>query len=239
MRRLFLDIETSPNIGIFWRPGYNLTLTPENILKERAIICAAWKWEGESKIHAMAWDSEQSDKALVKKLAAVLAEADEVVAHNGDRFDLRWIRGRALLYGISISPYISTIDTYKVADKYFELNSHKLDYLGKYLGLGGKRDTGGLDLWKRVVIKNDRDSLSDMVRYNKRDVQLLEQVYEKLRPYFPEKLHVSGVARECPACGGRMIVSKRRISAAGRKTVQLRCPDCGKFHSIAESKLTK
>lgn len=243
MKRLFLDIETSPNIGVFWRPGYNLTLSPDNIIKERAIICACWKWEDSDKMHSMTWDAKQNDKALVRKLADVIQEADEVVAHNGDHFDIRWIRGRALFHGISISPFVQTIDTYKVASKYFELNSHKLDYIGKFLGLGGKIDTGkmgGLGLWKRVTLDNDRSALADMLRYNKRDVTLLESVYHKLHSYFPAKSHTSGVACECPSCGSKhMTVSKRRISAAGTRTVQLRCSDCGKFHSIAASKFEK
>jgi DNA polymerase elongation subunit (family B) len=240
MKRLFIDIETSPNIGVFWRPGHNLTLSPENIIKERAIICAAWRWEGESKIHAMSWDAKQSDRALVKRLAALLSEADEVVAHNGDHFDIRWIRGRCLAHNIPITPYVCTVDTYKIAAKYFELNSHRLDYLGRYLGLGGKRDAGGLDSWKRVALDNDREALRKMVHYNRRDVELLEAVYHKLQNYFPAKSSVSTIAGACPSCGSEsMTIAKRRISAAGVRTVQLRCSDCGKFHSVAASKLEK
>lgn len=241
VRRLFLDIETSPNIGLFWRPGYNLNLTPENIIKERAIICAGWKWEGEKKVHVMTWDAEQSDRKLVVKLAALLHEAGEVVAHNGDRFDVRWIRGRALKHGVSISPHITTVDTLKISRKYFELNSHRLNYLGQYLGLGGKIDTGrlgGLELWKRVLIANDREALADMVRYNRRDVQLLSEVYAKLNTYFPAKTRVDSDMRLCPSCGARsMIVRGYQYSAAGRKSARMQCKECGKYHSMPASKM--
>jgi hypothetical protein len=37
-KRLFFDIETSPNIGLFWSAGFKLNIAPENIIKERAII---------------------------------------------------------------------------------------------------------------------------------------------------------------------------------------------------------
>lgn len=241
IRRLFVDIETSPNIGVFWRPGYNLTLNADNIVKERSIICAGWKWEGEGRVEVATWDKSQNDKGLVKTLVELLHDCNEVVAHNGDRFDLRWIRGRALKHGLVVNPFITTVDTLKVARKYFELNSHRLDYLGKYLGLGGKIDTGkmgGIELWKRVVIERDEKALADMVRYNRRDVQLLAEVYERLKPYFPAKTRATDVERDCPNCGETsLIVRARRISAAGRKTVQLSCTKCGKWCSIPASRL--
>jgi DNA polymerase elongation subunit (family B) len=239
-RRLFLDIETSPNIGVFWRPGTKLTLTPENITKEREIICASWKWGGAGNIHSATWSAAQSDEALVARLATILNKASEVVAHNGDHFDIRWIRGRCLKYGFTVNPFLASVDTYKIARRYFELNSHRLDYIGRYLGLGGKRENGGLDMWKRVTLENDRDALAEMVKYNRRDVQLLEDVYYKLHQYFPSKLRSSGVADTCPACGSeKMFVVKRRMTAAGRKTVQLCCANCGKYHQIPASKLHK
>ena len=45
-KRLFFDIETSPNIGFFWSSGYKINIPFENILKERAIICIAYKYQG-------------------------------------------------------------------------------------------------------------------------------------------------------------------------------------------------
>ena len=95
VKRLIWDVETSPNIGYFWRTGYNLTLNHDNIIQERAIICICWKWEGDSWVYSDAWD-DGDDERLVTEFLEVAKEADELVAHNGDKFDLRWLQGRCL-----------------------------------------------------------------------------------------------------------------------------------------------
>ena len=93
-KRLFFDIETSFNIGIFWRSGYNQTINPEDIIHERAIICVCYKWEGEDEVHTLTWDRNQSDKKLLKSFIQIMNRATEVVGHNGDRFDIKWLNTR-------------------------------------------------------------------------------------------------------------------------------------------------
>ena len=61
-KRLFFDIETSFNIGWFWRAGYKQAITPEQIIHERKVICISYKWEGEDEVYnliqkaAVDWD---------------------------------------------------------------------------------------------------------------------------------------------------------------------------------------
>ncbi len=92
IKRLFFDIETSPNIGMFWSAGYKKDISPESIIKERAIICIAYKWAGDEKTHVLSWDENQDDKVMLEKFILIANSADELVGHNGDRFDLPWIR---------------------------------------------------------------------------------------------------------------------------------------------------
>ncbi|MFO0004689.1 MAG: hypothetical protein ACK559_26520, partial [bacterium] len=91
-KRLFFDIETSPNLGLFWEAGFKKNIDYSNIIKERAIICICWKWEDDKEIGSVHWDNKQCDKSLLQKFIKVANEADELVGHNGDRFDLAWIR---------------------------------------------------------------------------------------------------------------------------------------------------
>jgi DNA polymerase elongation subunit (family B) len=110
MKRLFVDIETSPDIGFFWRTGYKLNIQPEAIIRERAIICICYKWEDKPTIHALSWD-KGDDNELLEKFAEVSDKADEFIGHNLDRFDLPWINSRRLINGMEPAPPCKTVDT--------------------------------------------------------------------------------------------------------------------------------
>ena len=76
-KRLFFDIETSPNIGLFWSAGFKLNIAPENIIKERAIICICYKWQGQDKVYSLQWDSKQEDKKMLTEFIKIANECDE------------------------------------------------------------------------------------------------------------------------------------------------------------------
>lgn len=230
IKRLLIDIEVSPNIGFFWQSGYKLNIGYENIIHERAIICVCYKWEGEKRVYSLRWDAKKSDKSLLKELVPVLDQATELVMHNGDSFDLKWIRTRALLHGLKMTPRYVTIDTLKYARSRFRFNSNRLDYLAKFLGIGAKVHTG-FDLWKSIVLDKSEPAMKKMIRYCKGDVILLEKVFEKMKNHLPAKTHVTGVKIDCPECGGRTKISKTRLSAGGVKTFQRSCNSCGKYHT--------
>jgi hypothetical protein len=236
-KRLFYDIETSFNVGVFWRTGYNITINPQDIIHERAIICICYKWEGEDTIHSLTWSKNQSDKAMIRDFIKIMNQADEIVAHNGDRFDLKWIRTRALLHDIDVMPAPKTIDTLKWAKKYFNFNSNKLDYIAQLLKVGAKMDTGGLELWKDIVFRKDQAALDKMVEYCKMDVQVLEGVFNKLNSYtMPQHNYAvqhGGDKFECPECNGSTFQYNRKtVTVAGTVHHWLKCRDCGKHHKI-------
>jgi RNase P subunit RPR2 len=237
IKRLLLDIETSPNVGLFWKAGYKLNISYENILKERAIICIGYKWQGDAKTTVLTWDKGDDRKPL-QKIAALLNECDEVVYHNGDRFDLPWIRGRCLKHGIIITPDIKSVDTKVIAHSKFGFNSNRLDYLAQFLGLGNKIKTE-FQLWKDVM-QNISKALSLMVTYCKHDVDLLEKVYLKLAPYVPHKTHFGvlfgGLKTDCPDCGSTSVQrrgTRQRATAAGTLSQRLSCNDCGRMYTVA------
>ena len=234
IKRLFFDIETSPNIGLFWTAGYKLNIGHDNIIKERAIICICYKWAGEKEVHSLTWDNKQNDKSLLEKFVKIANEADELVGHNGDKYDLAWVRTRCLYHDISLFPSYTTIDTLKYARSKFKFNSNKLDYIAQFLGLGSKISTG-FNLWKDIVLNNDKKAMEQMVTYCKGDVVLLEKVYNKLAPHFPEKTHTSEDKADCPTCGSnKWSFSKRRMSAVGTTRVQMQCKKCGRYHTVSE-----
>jgi DNA polymerase elongation subunit (family B) len=231
-KRLYIDIEVSPNIGTFWQSGYNIRVTYENIIKERAVICVAYKWEGSDKIKCLTWDKDQCDKELLQKIVPIMESADEIIAHNGDNFDIKWLRTRCLFHRIPCSPFLTTIDTLKEAKKLFKFNSNRLDYISKFLNHGGKMETG-YGLWTKVVLDKNKKALAEMVEYCKMDVLQLERVWDEFNKYVKPKTSIAEYRHECPECGSDdMYVKDRVVSAAGVVKVRIKCKSCEKHHTV-------
>ena len=234
-RRLFFDIETSPNIGLFWEAGYKKNITTDNIIRERAIICICYKWEDEKEVYALQWDSKQNDKRMLQQFIEVANTANELVGHNGDKFDLAWIRTRCLFHGIDMFPTYQTIDTLKVARSKFRFQSNRLNYIAEFLGLGGKIKTE-FNLWKDILLNKDKVAMEKMIKYCKKDVSLLEEVYKLLGNHIAPKTHygvVFGYDRgTCPECGSDDLIKNNRVvTVTGLTRIQYKCKTCNKFHS--------
>lgn len=233
---LIYDIETAPDlIYAFGTREVNAL----KIVRESYILCFAYKWFGEKTTRVVALPDFKSyyrknphcDAKVIRKLHALFSEADIVIAHNGDKFDQRRSQARFLMHGLGPpSPYRS-IDTLKIARKYFALPSNRLDALGEALGVGRKSKHEGLETWFGCM-DGDEKSWRIMKRYNRQDVKLLEEVYLKLRPWFAQhpNLTVFSGAAACPKCGSGRMESKgwRRTQVYSYR--RLRCLGCGGWH---------
>jgi uncharacterized protein YprB with RNaseH-like and TPR domain len=233
-RILLWDIETTPMVVTTWGL-FKPHLSHDNIRQESLIITAAWKWLGEDKVDSVSINiaRPRQDRGVIQRLHKVLGEADVLVGHNGDKFDLRKFNARAIFHSLAPLPEIPTIDTLKVAKKLFYFNSNRLDYLGKFLCGKGKIHTE-YNLWLNVM-GGDEKALTDMVRYNKEDVRVLEQVYLRLRPYM--RRHPSAALyREkvcCPTCGGEEFQRRGWKYQQATRRQQFKCtsPWCGAWWS--------
>ena len=235
---LFFDIETSPNIGLFWEAGWKKTINPQHIINERAIICICYKYQGSDKVFKLTWDKNKNDKEMLKKFIKVLNDSDLAIGHNSDYFDLPWVRTRALYHGITDISNCVSLDTLIGSRSKLKFNSNKLDYIAQFFGIGKKQDTN-YDLWKSIVLKNDKKSLTQMADYCANDVVILEKVYEKLLPVLPTKIHFGVLAGKdkcsCSECeSDNLKLSKIRVTAAGTKKDQMKCSDCGKYTTISQ-----
>lgn len=236
LKRLFLDIETSPNKGWFWRTGFKIQISADNIIEERKIVCVGFKWAGEKRVHALHWDENMNDRSMLEALLPILNEADEIVMHNGDKFDLPWIRTRCLFHRLPMPPDHKTVDTLQWARRKFYFNSNRLDYISKYAGRKGKLKTS-FKLWELVCGQNDRKKLAYMVRYCRGDVLELEAAYDVIAPYVSHKTH-AGVLEghdkwSCPHCASENIGSNGvRVTASGTKYYRMHCKDCCRLYRI-------
>jgi len=234
-RRLFIDIETSPLQVFAWHLG-DVRLEYQSIIKDSAIICICWKWAGKSTVESLTWNRYQDDKTMLRTFIPILSEADEIVAHNGDRFDIRVIRSRALVHEIPMAPNYPTLDTLKKARSKFRLPSNRLAYLSDRL-VGERKLPTGFGLRRDIVLDRSETALKKMVDYCKQDVLLLERVFEKMANYIEPATSVAKYSSDCPECGsGRTIVNQKRKRASGTVHIQFSCKECGKFHTVPKSK---
>ena len=236
-KRLFFDIETSYCTGWFWRPSFKTSISYDQVLNNSAIICICYKWQGSDKIHSLKWD-KGNDKEMIKKFVDVLLDADEVVGHNSDKFDLKWVRTRCLISGVKSLPDFKSIDTLKISRSKFNFPSNRLDAIGKYLGFGGKKETGGIQLWHDIIQRNSTKAMSQMIDYCKRDVELLEKVFLKLEGYSKPKTHIGSFAGNdscsCPYCASETTyMDSRTVSASGVIKVRMVCKDCNKHFTTS------
>ena len=227
---LLLDIETLPNLIATWDlkvpSGY---IPHENIIKERSIICAAWKWLGAPKIYSSVADPDvATDSSVLLALHGALSKADAVVAHNGDNFDIPWIMGRMIHAGFAPPPQIIQIDTYKIAKARFKFNSSSLAYLAKFLGLPQKTKTE-FSLWLKCM-NGDAAALKKMVDYNKQDVLVLEKLFLTLRPYVNSKINHAlwdDEEKTCPTCGDRALEARGNRYSRATVWARYQCRACG------------
>lgn len=232
-RVLLYDIETSPNLAYVWGKYQQDVIAYD---KQWHLLCFAYKWLGEKRTHVVALPDfplykkdPENDLELAKKLNELFNEADVVIAHNGDSFDQKKSQARMLVHGLNPpSPY-RQIDTRKVARKYFNFNSNKLDDLGQILGIGKKLPTGGFALWMGCM-NNVKSAWDTMKRYNKQDVILLEQVYLSMRGWMnnhPAMNLLETKMDACPNCGGTHLRKHGTYYNRITKVQVWQCVNCG------------
>ncbi len=226
---LIWDIETSHNVVCAFQLRSENGIPYQGILKERNIFTVAWKWRGEKKVHSTAVNPKtpDNDKEVVRTILDLFSKADAVVAHYGDGFDMKYVATRALYHGFKPPPPVTQIDTWKIARSKFLFNSNRLDYLGKFLGLGGKIQTDH-SLWMGCM-KGDIKSIRKMRRYNEQDVNLLGKVFERIAPYVASKINAS-VAQEvscCPNCQSKNLQARGYARTRLRLLQRFHCNDCG------------
>lgn len=162
-------------------------------IKEKSIICISYMWEGDSAATTISVrdfpklfkKDRFNDYEVLRAYKDIRDTASLTVAHNGDSFDTKEINGRLLKHRLGPLAPIKSIDTLKVAKKYFRLMSNRLDYIAHYLGIGRKIKMD-LDDWHGCEI-GDIESFKKMEKYNRYDVKgLLKPVCIELLPYMQQ-----------------------------------------------------
>ncbi len=232
-RILYWDIETSymllAGFGL-----YNQNFSPNNVVQDWHIICASWMFEGDKKPKSVKGNGTDDSK-IVKKLAEIIGQADLLVHHNGDKFDLKKLRARAIYHKLPPIGPVPAVDTLKASRRLFGFTSHRLGFIATFLGLEekGKPEMGS---WLKVL-RGCKKALKDMIMYCEQDVIVLRDVYLRLRPYIMNHPHLSVLTGEshvgtCPNCGSSRLNKEGQRVSRKRIFQRYRCKDCGAWKQI-------
>lgn len=236
MKIILFDIETAPILAYVWG------LYEQNVLSvERPsfLLCFGWKELGKKEIQCPSLPDFKlykrdpfDDGALVKEMWKVLNDADIVVAHNGDAFDVKKANGFFMKHGLPPPKPYQTVDTLKELKKVAKLDSHKLDAVGDFLKLGRKVHTGGIKLWMDCINRKPQ-AWAKMVRYCKQDVSLLERAYKTLRPWMKQHPNLSlYLGRDgCPKCGSSHMHSRGTRKTSTGEIPRFQCQNCSSWCS--------
>lgn len=229
---LYYDIETAPNLSYVWG-HYEQDVIDHN--REWYLLCISYRWEGEKTTKVCALTDfpdtykkdPENDIHVAQKLWELLDEADIVIAHNGDKFDMRKANARFAYHQLGPVSPVKSIDTLKIAKRYFMFNSNRLNDLGKHLGIGTKEDTNGFKTWAGCM-RGDAKAWKTMVRYAKKDVDLLREIYLRLRPWMTNhpNLNVYDGGDGCPTCGSHNMQRRGQRYTQVAVYQQWQCNDC-------------
>lgn len=238
---LLFDIETSPLEFWGWKLWQQF-VGPHQILKDWAILAWSAKWLFTDKVMGERVTPEEghdrTDESVMEPLWKLIDEADIVVTHNGNRFDLPRINTRFILNGfLPPSPYRS-VDTNAVVKRTFQFTSNKMDLINRSLGILTKLEHEGMDMWHKCVSGNSvvaEPALDNMLRYNKQDVLALEDLYLALRPWIKSHPNVNlyqeftGEKDEvsCANCGSHDITWNSKYYTPAGRFEAFRCDSCG------------
>jgi DNA polymerase elongation subunit (family B) len=227
MKILHIDIETAPNKVYAWGL-WNQNIGINQIVEPGYTLCWAARWEGQTKIHFKSIYHHGKDEML-QTIWELLNEADAVVHYNGTKFDIPTLNGEFVQLGWEPPDPYHQIDLLKVVRQRFKLPSNKLDYVCQVVGLAGKVNHKGMELWHECM-EGKASAWKEMKAYNIQDVNILHDLYHHVLPWIKNHpnhaLYMKTDRPVCPNCGSEN-VKLNGVEHTKTLTYQrFRCTDC-------------
>lgn len=227
LKILLLDIETAPHQVYVWGM-WDQNVQIDRLIEHGRTLCWAAKWYEDDTVY---FDTEvRGRRRMIRRIHKLMNEADIVVTYNGLKFDIPTLNNEFIKYGLDPIRPNKHIDLLRTAKSQFRLASNKLSFIAEYLNLGSKVQHKGFKLWTGCLAGN-RDDWEMMVDYNIGDVELLEKVYTRLRPWVKNHPDVAVENQEehCAACGSFNIQRRGVRRTKAFSIVRVHCQDCGSW----------
>lgn len=229
MKILALDLETSPNLAYVWGL-WNQNIAISQMEASTEVICFGARWYGQRgvTVKSVHHDGKQ---VMLQTAWDLLNEADAVMGWNSKGFDSKHLMREFLEAGMPPPAPYKDLDLMLAVKARFRFPSNKLDYVSQKLGVGKKVQHEGFEMWRKCLAGDD-EAWARMIKYQKQDVNLLIDLYEKLRPWIPNHPSVAVIDGEpdgCPACGSTHVQPRGLAHTNTGSYRRYVCLDCGKW----------
>lgn len=233
------DLEVSPALGYFYPPTWETGIL--KIQERQKLMSFAWQVVGEKKIRSLClYDMDtykvdpKDDKLLSMELHKVMSQADILLGQNSDNFDIKMANYFFIRNGLEPIAPTKSLDTKKIAKRYFRFANNTLDNLGEELGFGGKTKITYKDLWVDAFLGGDKKAWKLMNDYCKNDVDQTTKIYLKMRGFMhshPSVSRISGEWDSCPRCGSYSFRVKAYRTTNTSRYHQYQCNECQGYFS--------
>jgi hypothetical protein len=219
------------------------------IKQDWTVLAWAAKWLGDDPKKVEYMDTfnqrnQRDDKKILKRIWQLLDEADVVVGHNSDAFDVKKLNARFIQHGMKPPSSYKRMDTKKMAKKYFAFTSNKLEYITdklctKYKKLKHGKFPGNA-LWDQFLLRN-KEAQKQMKVYNEYDVLSLEEAFIKLLAWESSNIfqHYYESDISICTCGSIDFRKKGFHYTTTGKFQKLQCKSCGAEMRSRENLYTK
>ena len=242
-RIVSFDLEVSPALGYFYPPTYETGIL--KVEERQKLMSFAWQLVGEKKIHSLClYDMDtykvdpRDDKLLTIELHKVMSDADILLGQNSDNFDIKMANYFFIRNGLEPIPPTKSLDTKKIAKRYFRFANNKLDNLGEELGVGGKTKITQAQIWQECFLEGNKSSWKLMNTYCENDVRVTTEIYLKMRGFMhqhPSLSRISGEWDSCPRCGSYSFRIKAYRTTNTSRYHQYQCNECLGYFSDRKS----
>lgn len=228
MKKVYLDIETSPHVAYVWKL-FDENIGLDQLITPTRVICLAWKFDDEPVQFSAEWN-KGGHKRMVSDAYAVIEEADAIVHFNGASFDEPHLNREFLEYGYDPPAKPETIDLYRAIRSKFRFASNKLQHVSDVLELREGKIKTDFTLWSRVL-DGDTAAQAEMERYNREDVELTKELYDELLPWIDKHpnvaLYEGDTLMRCTHCASEDLLKDGFHRTGAGVFQRYRCRECG------------
>lgn len=197
------------------------------------IICIGYKWANEPKAHVMSildypGKFANDDKLLLKAFEKVYNQADIVVHHFGEYFDIPFLQTRRLIHGLHPMPETTMVDTWRICKKRLKFGSNRLQRVLEVLGCPIEKTPVKLSVWSLARLGHKK-SIDYVIDHCLKDILVLEWVYNKIKSVWTPHpaLVINSDDKYCRFCKEYSGISNGFRPAKTHVYRRMGCKKCG------------